>query len=199
VNAPDGFKQMLSVVTRLWDDEDYAAALAEVESMLTSWPGNAHLHVLRAGLVQLEEEPTHVLDDAKRALHLAVEFGPGSPAAAIELGHFLDHVEDDPRAAAEAYAAGVAVARRLLLDGLIGQAKAFRQLDKSAEFRRCLMEILHLTRFETGPKRTELEESGADVFFESPAGHFHVVQLTGSYAGRIQELLGGVNSDSPTR
>ena len=49
-----------------------------------------------------------------------------------ELGHFLDGVDDDPRAASKAYADGVAAARRLLIEGLIGQAKALllRQIGK---------------------------------------------------------------------
>jgi tetratricopeptide (TPR) repeat protein len=184
-----GFKQRLATVSRLWEAKDYDAALAEVESLLQRWPGNAHLHTLWASLVQLQEKPKHELDEAKQALQQAVELDKGSPAAAIELGHFLDNVEDDPQAASRAYAVGVAAARRLLLDGLIGRAKALRQLDKREEFQRCLVEVLHLARFETGPKRAKGEESGADVLFESPTGHFHLLQLKGPYAEQIQDLL----------
>jgi tetratricopeptide (TPR) repeat protein len=183
------FKQKLSAVSRLWKDKDYDAALAEVESLLHSWPGNAHLHILWASLVQLQEEPKHELDEAKQALQQAVELDKGSPAAAIELGHFLDNVEDNPQAASRAYAEGVATARQLLLDGLIGQAKAFRQLGKREEFLRCLVEVLQLARFETGPKRTKTDESGADIIFESPQGDFHFVQLKGPHAEQIQDLL----------
>jgi hypothetical protein len=136
-----GFKQQLSRVSRLWERKDYDTALVEVEAMLKRWPGNAHLHVLWASLVQLQENPKHGLEDAKRALQEAVELDNGSPAAAVELGHFLGNVEDDPRAAARAYAEGVAAARQLLLDGLIGQAKVFRQLGKREEFLHCLAEV----------------------------------------------------------
>lgn len=38
-------------------------------------------------------------------------FDKASPAAAIELGLFLDNVEDDPHAASNAYAEGVVAAR----------------------------------------------------------------------------------------
>jgi tetratricopeptide (TPR) repeat protein len=192
-----GFKQKLAVVSRLWEEKDYDTALAEVESLLKIWPGNAHLHILWASPVQLQEDPKHDLDEAKQALQRAVEFDKGSPAAAIELGHFLDNVEDDPHAASKAYAEGVAAARHLLIDGLIGQAKVFRQLDKREEFRRCLLEILHLARFERGPKRTKAAESGADIIFESPKGHFHAIQLTGPYAEQIQDLLSEGVPDLP--
>ncbi len=107
-----GFKQKLSTVSRLWDENDYDAAIAQVESMLDIWPGSAHLHVLWASLVQLQENPKHTLAEAKQALHQAVELDKDSPAGLIELGHFLDNVEDDPHAASKAYVEGVAVARR---------------------------------------------------------------------------------------
>jgi hypothetical protein len=190
-----GFKQKLSTVSRLWEEKDYDTALAEVESLLKSWPGNAHLHVLWASLVQLREDPKHALDEAKQALQQAVELDRGSPAAAIELGHFLDNVEDDPQAASKAYAEGVATARQLLIDGLIGQAKTFRQLDNRAEFLRCLLEVLHLARFETSPKKNKAEESGAAILFKAPAGDFYAIQLNGPNAEQIQDLLSEVVED----
>ena len=150
-----GFEQKLSMVSRLWEEEDYDAALTEVESLLKIWPGNAHLHILWASLVQLQENPKHDLDEAKLALQQAVELDKGSPAAAIELGHFLDNVEDDPRTASKAYAEGTAAARRLLIEGLIGQAKAFRQLGKREEFLRRLMELLVVTQSEMDPNMIE--------------------------------------------
>jgi hypothetical protein len=190
-----GFKQKLSTISRLWEDKDYDTALAEVEALLKTWPGNGHLHILWASLVQLQEDPKATLDEAKQALHQAADLDRDSPAAVIELGHFLDNVEDDPQAAARAYGEGVATARQLLIDGLIGQAKALRQLDKRDEFLRCILEILHLARFEAGSKRNKSEEPGADIIFESPPGNFYAIQLKGPYAEQIQELLGEVPAD----
>ena len=37
----------LSTVSRLWDEKDFDKALAEVESLLETWPGNPHLNVLQ--------------------------------------------------------------------------------------------------------------------------------------------------------
>ncbi len=190
MNNLRAFKQKLAAISRLWQTEDYDTALAEVESLRTAWPGNAHLYVLWASLVQLQEQPQHELDEVKVALEHAVELERESVAALIELGHFLDNVEDDPAAAGKVYAEGVTVARQMLIDALIGQAKAYRQLGKHEEFRRCLLEILHLTRFETGSKRGKQEDGAPDIILESPAGHFQVVQLKGPYAEQIQELLG---------
>ncbi len=157
--------------------------------MLKVWSGNAHLHILWASLVQLQEDPKHSLDEARQSLEQAVELDRSSPAAAIELGYFLDNVEDNPQAAFRVYAEGVAIARKHLIDGLIGQAKALLQLNKREEFLRCLLEVLHLSRFETESKKYKAEESGADIIFESPTGQFQAVQLKGPYAEQIQELL----------
>ena len=195
MSTPRGWKQRLATVSRLWAEADYDQALAEVESLLEAWPGNAHLHILRASLVQLQEEPKYDLDEAKKALQQAVELDKGSPAASIELGHFLDNVEDDPQAAVKAYAEGVATARRLLIDGLIGQAKAYRQLDKREDFLRCLLEVLDLARFENGSKRNKAAEHGADIIIQSSAGQAYAVQLQGPYADQIQDLLSELAGD----
>lgn len=180
-------KQKLSTVFRLWGEREYDKALEEVEALLETWPGNPHLYILKASLVQLLEEPKYDLDEAKQALQQAVELDKGSPAASIELGHFLDNVEDDPRAAVKAYAEGVATARRLLIDGLIGQAKAYRQLEKREDFERCLLEVLSLARFDSGPKKKP-EQLGAVIKVQS-TGHSYAVQPDARYSAQVQELI----------
>ena len=62
------FKQRRLLVMRLWAKKDFDAAMVEVERMQKTWPGNGQLRILWACLVQLQENPTHSLDDAKRAL-----------------------------------------------------------------------------------------------------------------------------------
>jgi hypothetical protein len=147
--------------------------------------------------VQLQEEPTYDLADAKQSLQRAIELDRDSPTAAIELGHFLDNVEDDPQAAVKAYAEGVAAARHLLIDGLIGQAKAYRQLGKKEDVLRCLVEILQLAQFDSGARRSKAGEPGADILVQSSPGHAFVVQLKGPYAEEVQELLGELVGDQP--
>ncbi len=183
------FKQGLSKITRLWKKQEYDTALAEVELLLGAWPGNAHLRVLWASLVQLQEDGPHDLNGASEALRQAVVLDQGSPAAAIELGQFLDNVEDDPQSAAEIYADGVASARQLLIEGLIGQAKAYRQLNRRKEFLRCLVEAVHVAQFERGSKETRVEDLGVDLLVDSSTGSVHVLQLKGPYADQIQDLL----------
>jgi tetratricopeptide (TPR) repeat protein len=190
-----GFKQKLASVMRLWGEEAYDEALAEVESLLEAWPGNAHLHILWASLVQLQDEPNHGLDEAKRALQRAIELDKSSPAGPIELGHFLDAVEDKPQAALKAYAEGVTAARRLLIEGLIGQAKVLRELNKQEEFFNCLSELLHLIHFDPGSKGGKSGGISPDVILESPTGRVYDVQLKGPYAEQIGEILDGVRSN----
>lgn len=184
------FKQNLSVISRFWEEKDYDAALEKVEELRQTWPGNSHLHILWASLVQLQEDSKLDLEEAKEALEQAIDLDKSSPASVIELGHFLDAVEDNPQAAAKAYSDGVALARHLLLEGLIGQAKAFLQLEKREEAFRCVLEILHLQRFEPGAKRNGSDEP--DVIVRLPSGDIFSVQVKGPFAEQIEKLLGEV-------
>lgn len=188
-------KQGLTQVSRLWEEADYDQALAEVERLLEAWPGNPYLHVLKAELVQLQEEPKYDLNVAKESLHQAIDLDKRSPTASIELGHYLDNVEDDPQSAVQAYADGIAAARHLLIDGLIGQAKAYRQLEKKDDFIRCLIEVLHLAQFDSSTNRNKAQDSGNDVIFQSAAGHIYHTQLKGPYKEQIQELLEDLDGD----
>ena len=137
-------KRKLAEMVAARAGEAHDDALASVEDMLAEWPGNPHLHIAWASLVQLQDEPRRSLEEVKKALQVAVDLDRRSPAASIELGHFLDNVKDDPAAAANAFAEGIASARRLLIDGLLGQAKAFLQLDRRDDAIRCLTESLRL-------------------------------------------------------
>jgi tetratricopeptide (TPR) repeat protein len=183
------FKQRLSQVFRSWEQEQYDAALREVEELLQSWPGNAHLSILWASLVQLQDEPSHSLDDVKKALQRAVELDPHSPAGAIELGHYLDAVEDNSRAASKAFAAGIASARRLLIDGLLGQAKALLQLDKREEAFKCLVESLYLANLDYAAGGEKSADSGTDILLRDPTGRILALQLKGPLAIKMEDLL----------
>ena len=187
MSHPRGFKQKLAAISRLWDEKAFDRALVEVDAAIQAWPGNSHLHVLRSRLVQLQEDPSVELEEAKTSLQKAIELEKHSPAAAIELGYFLDNVEDDPSAAAKAFTDGVAVARKLLLDGLIGQAKAYRQLGKRKQFLRALLEVLHLAQFSGDPKE---KSNGADVDLPRwvQFGR-HGFSLEGEYGEQVQDLL----------
>lgn len=166
MSVPRGWKQGLARVSRLWDRREYASALAAVDALLADWPGSAHLRVLRARLIQLQDDGGPPLSEVTADLRRAAELDPDAPAPHTELGYFLDAVKDDPAAAATAFAGGVSVARRALVDGLIGQAKALRQLDRMDEFRRCVTELLHLTGYDAAlPPRLaeELKELLGDL------------------------------------
>jgi hypothetical protein len=167
MNNASGFKRKLSIVSRLWEAKDYDAALAEVESLLATWPGNAHLHVLQASLIQLQEDPKYDLAEVKSLLRHAVELDRGSSAAAIELGHFLDTVEDDPQAAVKAYAEGVSTARNLLIDALIGRAKAFLQLGKRSECKECVLEVMHLSSYQSASRRSKSDDTESDYISDA--------------------------------
>lgn len=110
-----------------------------------------------------------------------------SPATAIELGQYLDNVEDDPAAAVKAYAQGIESARRQLIEGLIGQAKAYRQLEQWEAFYRCVEEVLPLTRFSS--KTNGAQPLGGEILIRLSPGSVDAINLQGPYAEQIRELL----------
>lgn len=189
MNSLRGFEQKRAAISRLWEEGDYDSALVEVERLLEKWPGNGHLHILWASLVQLQENPKDSLEEAKQSLQRAVDLDRSSPAGAIELGHFLDSVDDDPRAASKAYAEGVVHARHLLIEGLIGQANAFLQLDRQDDALECIREVLNSIRFDPKSKAGKTEGPAPDLPFGSIMGEIVGIQLNGPYASRVEELL----------
>jgi hypothetical protein len=136
-------KQGLAKVQGLLRKNYYDAALDQLVDMLVRWPGNSQLHVLWATTVPLQESSAHTLDEAKQALRSAVLLDEHSPATAIELGHFLDAIEDNPQAASKAFSGAIGAA--VVIDALLGQTRALLQLNKCEEAIACLVEALHLT------------------------------------------------------
>jgi tetratricopeptide (TPR) repeat protein len=155
--------------------------------LLEQWPGNAQLQILRGSLIQLQDLPAASLDDAKQALQVAIDLDPSSPAASIELGHFLDSVEDDPKAASKAYLKAIAEARRLLIEGLIGHAKALLQLDQKEEALKCLSELLDLTAVTAGKRAKSV--NGHGIIKRSPTGRITILDVQGPYAEQIEDLV----------
>ena len=183
------FKQKLTKVFRHWRDEQYGLALSDVEELLKSWPGNAQLYILWASLVQLHDDPSHRLDEAKQALQRAVEVDTNSPAGAVELGHYLDAVEDNPRAASKAFSEGIRSARRLLMDGLLGQARALLQLDKREEALKCLLEWLYLANVDNHSAKGKSVNVGPDIVVRDSTGQILALELKGPFAVKIKDLL----------
>jgi tetratricopeptide (TPR) repeat protein len=183
------FQQRVAKVLRHWSNGRYDVALSDVEEMLASWPGNAQLHVLWASLVQLQDDPAHSLAEVKQALQRALDLDRNSPAGAVELGHFLDAVEDDPRAASKAFSEGIRSARHLLIDGLLGQARALLQLNKRDEALNCLMESLYLANIDYASQEGKGADAAPDILMRDPAGRILALQLKGPFAAKAEDLL----------
>jgi tetratricopeptide (TPR) repeat protein len=183
------FQHKLSAIFRHWEDEHYDVALRELDELLTAWPGNPQLLILWASLVQLQEETSYTLDAAKQALQRAHDLDRNSPTGTIELGHFLDDVEDDPRAASKAFAEGILSARRLLIDGLLGQARALLQLGKREEALQCLMEALYLASRDHAAEKGKAANAAPDILLRDPAGGVLAFQVKGPFAAKVEDLL----------
>ncbi|MFO0928484.1 MAG: hypothetical protein U0736_15915 [Gemmataceae bacterium] len=107
-----GFEQKLDKVSRLWEKQRYDAALAEVEGMLRTRPGNAACTSSGRAWCNLREPRPPSRRRRDRRQGQAVELDLDRRRRRSSWVHYLDNVEDDPQAAAKSYADGVAAARR---------------------------------------------------------------------------------------
>jgi predicted Zn-dependent protease len=139
------FKRGVAKVRREWLAERYDRALAEVARLLEEWPDNPHLLVMWADLIQLQErEDGASLDDARTAYQRAAELENDSPAALIELSHFLFAIDDDAEAASKAFGKCVHLCKRLLVEALLGHAEALRELERHRDANAALAEAYWL-------------------------------------------------------
>lgn len=142
------FGQKLEEIGDLWTAQEYDAALDLVDGLRQEHPANAHSHVLWASLLQLQTNRKRSLDEAEQALRQAIDLEPASPIGSIEMGYLIDLMGDDPQAATKFYAEGIVLARHLLIEGLIGGAKALLQINRVEEAFRHALEVHKLLGFE---------------------------------------------------
>lgn len=167
MKATSSYKKALANIRRAMGNEAYAEALQQTDELLTHWPDNPVLLVLRANLIQLQDDASAPsLDEARAALQHAVVLAGDAAAPLIELGHFRDAVEDDPTGASECFAQAARLAREQLATALRAQAQTLIQLDRREEAFACLAEAYHLNTARngaalTGPLIDLLEAFGA--------------------------------------
>ncbi len=174
------FKQSLARASALQAKGDFDGALDIISEMRAAWPGNAHLHVLWAELVQLQETPTHSLNDAKLALQNAMALDPRFAAGAVELAYFLDNVEDTPRGAAKVFEEAARVARRSLIEAQIGQAKSLIQIGKKKAALACLLEALELSHADKsdGNFAAEVDQMLDELLISDSPANGHAQKVT---------------------
>ena len=87
-----------------------ASELRDVEQALREHPRSSELLVLRGDFIQLcdGDSPDHVLSQALVSYRRANELAPDAPEPLMEIGNYLDAVEDDPAGAVPYFQAAVA-------------------------------------------------------------------------------------------
>jgi tetratricopeptide (TPR) repeat protein len=139
------FKRGVAKARRDWKQGHYDVALTEVNQLLADWPDNPQLLVMWADLVQLQQQMTGpTIEEAAAAYRRAADLEGDLPGALVELGHFLYSVHDDAKSASKAFDKAIIAGRRLLIEALLGKAKAMQEMGRVADARACLDEAYML-------------------------------------------------------
>jgi tetratricopeptide (TPR) repeat protein len=158
-----GSDRALAKLRKALSEGNYRSAWIEVNRLLDRNPDQPHLLVIRAELIQLQEveEGTPDLEAAKRDLRKAIALDETSPAALIELGHFLYSVEDNADLASKYFRKAASISRGLLEEALIGQAEAFHEQGQDTEALACIAEAHSLRKRNKEGDRLFLERMRA--------------------------------------
>jgi tetratricopeptide (TPR) repeat protein len=137
----ESLKRGVRKARRLWSEEHFDQALSEVERLLKVWPNNPRLLVMRADLIQLQDDVDGIptLEDAKSDLELAADLDEDSPDALIELGYFLFVHDDDAKEALKRFDKAVYLCVDLFTQALVGHAEALAELGQETKALSSLM------------------------------------------------------------
>jgi len=144
MKSTTGFKRALAQIRLHRQRQKYGQALAEIDALLSQWPDQPALLILRAELIQLQDEQGPSLDDAVGALKRATVLDERNADAWLELGHFQLAIEDDARAAEKSFTAAVAFSSESLIGALVGRAGALEELGRKQEAFDCLSAARYL-------------------------------------------------------
>ena len=135
-------KQGLDLVRKYRRGKRFDRALREIDELLETRQDNAQLLVIRAELIQLQDDEQNAptLSEAKSDLELAVSLDDQSANAWNELGHYLFAVEDDPKSATKCFDKVVKLSREVLRQALLAQADVLSELGRDEDAIACLWE-----------------------------------------------------------
>jgi tetratricopeptide (TPR) repeat protein len=165
------FKRALGEIRSLMARRKHAEALAHVTALLGDWENQPALLVLRAELIQLQDENGPPLDAAGDALKRAVALNDRNADAWLELGHFQFAVNDDAKTAEKSFAAAVAASSESLIAALVARAGALEEMGRTRDAFDCLS----VARYLQGamPNKNGSAEGEASLFdrWESIVGN----------------------------
>jgi tetratricopeptide (TPR) repeat protein len=169
LKAIESLKRGVSKARRLWSEGRVDRALSEVERLLKVWPNNPHLLVMRAELIQLQDDVdgTPTLEDAKSDLELAAGLDEDSPEALIELGYFLFVNDDDAKEALKRFDKAVYLCVDLFTQALVGHAEALAELGQETKALSSLMMACSLVGRYPGSVRESVLQRIKGLMMES--------------------------------
>lgn len=94
---------------------------------------SVNLHLLKATSIQLAQNTSYTLDDARDSLMAAVTLEPNHTQAWLDLGHFYFAVDDSPLLALECFGKARILVQKLHEDLVIGEVKTLLELGRKQE------------------------------------------------------------------
>jgi tetratricopeptide (TPR) repeat protein len=161
----ESLKRGVSKALRLWREGRRDLALSQIDRLLEMWPDNPRLLVMRAKLIQLQDDVEGIptLEDARSDLIRAAGLDEDSPDPLIELGHFLFAVQDDAKNASRYFDKAVHLSVDLLTQALVGHAQALAELGQEAKASASLMTACSLAAQYRGSVRETVLERIRDL------------------------------------
>lgn len=146
MNDLNSLHQPLKEVEKLARRGDYKAALAMINDLLSQYPFDTRLLLLKGEIIQLldENSPLGELKDARKALELAVKVDPKSIEALLELAYFYSAVEDNDLKALQLFDQAIQLCLTFLQEAYIGKIKSLTSSERKSEALKSIKEALRL-------------------------------------------------------
>lgn len=138
--------QPLKEVEKLAKRGNYEVALIKVNDLLSQYPFDTRLLLLKGEIIQLldEDSPLGELKDARKALELAVKVDPKSIEALLELAYFYSSVEDNDLKAIQLFDQAIQLCLTFLQEAYIGKIKSSVNSERRSEALKSIKESLRL-------------------------------------------------------
>jgi hypothetical protein len=119
-------------ISKLFAHKKFDQVCSEFEGQASELM-SSNLYLLKATSIQLAQNTSYTLQDARNSLEAAVKLEPNHTQAWLDLGHFYFAVDDSPVLAIECFGKARILIQKLNEDLVIGEVKALLELGRKQD------------------------------------------------------------------